>query len=295
MEPLEESVTQSYSRKWLLLPAGLGVALIVYNLRWAKTHGGTNALPGVLSDIGVSLLLFSVLFWFEKRIERRIIESIRVLSRKDFEDFPETHSEDPLMPGDFQSDTGPEAFAQALMLGIETREYAAVWALSDENLRRCRAQAWIYNNTAELGLPEKHSPEWDELAEKLVFDPLSTGPIWASFAAIEMDTYSELFRGYDSDQWGWSQRRRIVGPHHEVIYLVPLPRSAPHGFMATSATLIEDSRHLLMSCVEEPFGDAPRRYLFAGFGDSAPLAGWPPTWWSMHDPVAWEAHPGMND
>lgn len=295
VQPLEEPVKSSYSRRWLLMPALFGVALIAYNLRWTATGGATsrNAVPGVLSDIGVSLLLFSVLFWFEKRIERRIIDSIRVLTGWDLAERLSSEADDPLMPGDFQHAYGPTETAISILERIQARDYDSVWVMTDPNLRLCRAQGWIFDNLGNLGLSSEYSTEWDNMADYLIAGPHRGEQVWDSFAATEIGQLTASFSAYAAGKAGWSQRRRVLGPRHEVVLLTPLPKNAPHGYIATGPTLLEDSRDLLMVCVDHPSAPPGRIYLLAGVGRAAPLPGWPPTWWVIDDPVALEVHPGL--
>jgi hypothetical protein len=272
----------------------VGLALVLYNIQWVDSHEDAerNAVPGVLSDIGVALMLFAFLFWFEKRIERRIIGTIRVLTAKDLSTVYEDDGSSELMPGDFSSDDGPMATGVAILESVVARDYDPVWVLSDENYRRCRAQAWIFNNVQQLELPDAPSREWDDKASHLISGPHSEDDLWRSFAVSELRQLQEVFAGYEKRIWGWSQRRRICGPQHEVLLLMPLPKSAPHGFVATGPTAIEKSVRLLIHRQDAPRKAGEPIYRFAGLGDAAPLPGWPPTFWNIYDPVALASHAG---
>jgi hypothetical protein len=109
-----------------------------------------------------------------------------------------------------------------------------------------------------------------------------------------MEQYADCFKGFTEANVGWSQRRRIVGPRHEVMLLVPLPRSARHGFVADGPTLLEDTRSLLMMYVDDFAGTGHHGYLFAGLGRQPPSPGWPPSFWEDGDPVALAVHPGAQ-
>ena len=116
---------------------------------------------------------------------------------------------------------------------------------------------------------------------------------WLAFAKIEAEGFLAAVGDFDDDRWGWSQRRRIIGPSHEVILASPLPPNARDGFMVDNPTLLEESIQVLISCHQLERGLI---YLVAGLNlQAAPLPGWPPTWWALEDRAALVSHPGLRE
>jgi hypothetical protein len=197
----------------------------------------------------------------------------------------------PLTPGDFHSDIGPLAVASAFVRDIADGNFEDAWLIVDPTWRLCRAQAWIYNNLEPLGCTD--DPELrDQLAEHLVNGPHPTEQIWRAFAGNEASALHSAVGDFNDDRWGWSQRRRILGPGHEVILASPLPAHAPNGFIVDQPTLLAESIHVLVSSHRLNAGVL---YLVAGLnGHAAPSPGWPPTWWVLDDPAALACHPGLT-
>lgn len=289
MTQLSDLGRPGYRRGLLLVPSVVGAALLIF-----VVSSYEDAWASVLSNVGVALFLFSILYWFQKRIEQRIIEGIQILSSEDLERRRETEIEDPLMPGDFLQDYGPLQTAVALIGFIEKRDLTSVWRLSDPNLRLCRAQAWVFNNVTTLGLSAAHSESWDNVARYLVSGPHEGEELWDGFAKCEADQLFEAFRHYFGDAGGWSQRRRVVGPRHEVILITRLPEDAPQGYVVTKPLMVESSVELLLVCVDDHRSPLGRRYQVSAYTRHMPLPGWPPTWWITDDPVAVQSHPGVS-
>ena len=153
--------------------------------------------------------------------------------------------------------------------------------------------AWLYNNREQLGLPEQFSAEAEELVDVLMALGDHPSGISDHFIEIEARQYAEGLAGYNDDLYGWSQRRRIVGPMHEMVLAIRLPRDAPHGILVDRPTIVSDTIKVLVSA--HVVSDRVL-YLVAGINyEAAPLPTWPPTWWAIDDPVAAAAHPGTNE
>lgn len=84
MKPASMNGTSTDLRRgWLWLLALSGVALIAASGVWTLRFGQNqfNIVPSLTVDIGIALLLFSVLFLVERRIERQIDAALRAHTR----------------------------------------------------------------------------------------------------------------------------------------------------------------------------------------------------------------------
>lgn len=275
---------------WLVLAALTGTGLIGIHLVWERTS--QHPLSGVFLEAGAGLVLFVVLLLFQRSlVERTVDATVRRLSPAELEERHRDVHRNPLTPGDFHAETGPLAVASAFVRDCADGRFSEAFFLGDPTWRLCRAQAWIYNNLSELDLAGSPESTRDEIARGLASGPQVNVEMWDEFVTSESEVFRDALRGYDDDRWGWSQRRRVVGPWHEIVIATPLPRDAPYGFLATGETLLDEHIRLLISCHRLERGLI---YLVAGLNvDAAPIPGWPPTWWIVDD-LAAQCHPGLG-
>lgn len=242
-------------------------------------------------EVGAGLLLFALLLVVQNRLVERAISAARGLTEDELLVKQAEGERNPLTPGDFHDDIGPLAVASAVVRDLADGNFREAWALFDPNLKRCRVLAWLYNNREQLGLPS----EWCEEAEAIVDLVIEHGDhpsgLAEEFVTSESEQYAEALAGYDDDRYGWSQRRRILGPRHEIVVALLLPSDAPHGIVVDRPTIIPNAIRILVSA--HTAGDGTL-YLVAGINyEAAPLPTWPPTWWAIDDPAAIAAHPGI--
>tara|TARA_R100000935_G_scaffold27496_1_gene47675 strand:+ start:202 stop:1122 length:921 start_codon:yes stop_codon:yes gene_type:complete len=274
----------------LLVTGALGLALVVAHIV-VELEGDAPALSGLMLEVGAGLLLFAVLLVVQNRLVERAISAARGLTPDELVSKQAEGEANPLTPGDFHADLGPLAVAGAVVRDLADGAFRDAWLLFDPNLRRCRAMAWLYNNRAQLGLPEQFSAEAEELVDVLMELRDHPSGLADHFIEIEARQYAEGLAGYNDDLYGWSQRRRIVGPMHEMVLAIRLPSDAPHGILVDRPTIVSDTIKVLVSA--HVVSDRVL-YLVAGINyEAAPLPTWPPTWWAIDDPVAAAAHPGI--
>lgn len=279
-------------RRWLIVTGFVGFASVVtYVVLELEDVGGPWS--GLALELGAGVLLFAVLFLVERRIvSTAVTTALARITRANKERMWADPEANPLTPGDFHSDIGPLAVASAFVRDVADGNFADAWLIADPNWRLCRAQAWIFNNLVQLNLLDDLERR-DQLAEHIANGPHTHDETWRAFAQIEAEGFRATVGDFDDDRWGWSQRRRIVGPSHEVILASPLPPDAPDGFMVGNPTLLEESIQVLVSSHQLERGVM---YLVAGVNQqAAPVPGWPPTWWSLEDPAALATHPGLRE
>lgn len=275
---------------WLSVPAVTGLVLILIHVHW-EAGPGRHPWSSVFVNAGTALLLFAVLLVFQRSlVERAVNETVRRLTREELESKWAETTDNPLTPGDFHDDLGP-AVASAFVRDCSSGDYRDALLLADPDWRLSRAQAWIFNNLASLGLQGTPHDAWDDLARCLATGPHEANSQWEEFLSTETAQFREVFSDFDDDRWGWSQRRRIIGPRHEVVVALPLPQDAPDGFVLNAPLVVPRSIQVLLRCLEL---EGKRMYLVAGVNvDAPPLPGWPPSWWIIDDPVAAAHHPGV--
>ena len=195
-------------------------------------------LSGLLLEIGAGLMLFALLLVVQVKLVERAISSARGLTEQELAAAQAEGGLNPLTPGDFHDDLGPLAVAGAVVRDLADGNLRDAWLLFDPNFKRCRAMAWLYNNREQLGLPDDPTDEVEVLVEELAQLHDVAGGLTDHFVASEAHQYGDLLRGFDDDRWGWSQRRRIVGPRHEIVLALPLPTDAPHGIVVDRPMII---------------------------------------------------------
>jgi len=140
------------------------------------------------------------------------------------------------------------------------RSYRSAWPLMDENLRRCRSQAWLWNNRtfdeiARLGI--------EGLAERYIGDV--EAPFWDEFAAIELEGLDEAWSWLGSTP-GAASRPRLIAPDLELVVLV---RTEADVIVVEDPTEMQ-TLPILMRMVDSG-------WLVASFGaEQPPTPGWPP-------------------
>lgn len=163
--------------------------------------------------------------------------------------------------------TGPVAVVYEWLGHIKGGEYATAWSLMDDQLRLCRAQAWLWNN--------RHTPDialhnLDAAAESLAASP-SQSLLWPSFASTELnqlhETWERHFTSLDAETLGAASHTRVIGPDLELVVLVDLGKTAPVTF--DKPTLLPDAFLFTVRMTG-------KRWRIAAYGDKLPTPGWPP-------------------
>ena len=244
-----------------------------------------SPLGGLLLEVGAGLGLFAVLFFFERRFIvsylDRAIESLASPIEPEEIDGEQ-------MPGDFRGDFGPLFIAQAVLHLLARGDYAQAYQRFSSDLRLSRAQAWLFNNRLVFEIDDANQSSFVQRLD----EPNATDQLWNDFAESEAGQYVDLFAKFDLDRIGWSQRRRIIGPRHEVIVAFVLPSDSPHGIVITEPRAVDNAIKIILESVHE---NGILTYRVAGIQtDSPPIPGWPPTFWIVDDPAATSVHPGMT-
>lgn len=273
----EPEVKEVISGGWLWFIALVGCLLVVLSILLALINPEVNSIwSDVVLQFGSTILLFSVLFYVERHFVRREVRQfseqlLRALRRD--EAIPEDILNDP----DTNLNSNASIAASKWYSAVASGNFTAAWAMSEENWRMCRAQAWIWNNKTLLNLTDLR--EMQNLAEELS-KVQSEHPLWPTFIDIERNQFQESTASAPPDRWGIATRRRCVGPGYELFLFLPLSDEYRHGLEVRAPTLISGSQSVLMHFTGND-------WLLAAFGaEAAPLPGWPPAWWIKYDPVA---------
>jgi len=276
-------LNERVSSKWLVFVGLFGTALVV-----AYSIVQTDPLGGLLLELGVGMLLFSVLFWFERRFIRRLVdEAIVSLTARTSEDDPILNEQ---TPGDFHGDFGPLFMAQAFVGCLRSGEFDKAFQLMTAQLRLALVQSWLFKNRESLGL--ELGSELDAQADHLMRGPHEDEPRWNEFSAAEGRALANTLRQFPEDRLGWSQRRRILGPRHELMIAFNLPPGSPNGIIVTEPRQVENALKLVLEAAEL---ESVLTYGVAAFqSECPPVPGWPPTFWNIYDEVAEAAHVGVQ-
>lgn len=266
----------------LLLPGVVGLALVVAYLLTEDDPFG-----GLMLEVGAGMALFSALFFFERRFIVRFVQSQIESLREPMT--PEEIEGNESTPGDFHGDFGP-LFMASLFLGlVHAAQFDQAFVLMSASLREVRASAWLYNNKEILAITDENR---DSYISRIASGPSKDDELWSAFAESEASLFQDATRHLNLDSLGWSHRRRILGPAHELILAFPIGEQNPHGILISGPHVVEDAVKIVLEAVEL---DGTLTYLVAGFNtETPPVPGWPPTMWNIYDPVAAEVHPGVS-
>ncbi|MGH2721174.1 MAG: hypothetical protein ACRDJO_06170 [Actinomycetota bacterium] len=145
---------------------------------------------------------------------------------------------------------------------VESGDLAAAWPHTDPNLRLVLAQSWIFTHRTK---PPVSGWNREELARGLV--PVgSRHPLWAAFAARQVEKLRAWWGNPNLDEWGASIKGRVMAADHELIRFTPI-ESRPGRLPRPSS---KGGGHLvLVRAFEE-------QWLVAGFDRNPPRPGWPP-------------------
>jgi hypothetical protein len=164
-------------------------------------------------------------------------------------------------------DDGPVAPAFAFLEALSRGDYESMWALMDRNLQRCRAQAWLWNNTQELNLDTTEA-RYESLISLL--EGPSSGPLWTDFAQIEVSQYAiewaEFIDLHNARKLGAASSSRLIGVDLEMVVLAEAT-----GQIYTEPTPIHGLAFAVVRQAD--------RWLIASPGSTVvPTPGWPPVW-----------------
>lgn len=160
-------------------------------------------------------------------------------------------------------------FVQTLREG----RYVDALELADKRWQLCRIQSWLWNNRHEFG---SDIGTLEELADSLVAKR-EPAAVWEAFVASESAQFAEAWRDLDPNTYGAASRRRRLSEDHELVVLAPVGDTG--GYMVTGPTALPNALTFVVR-------HSPATWLVANHaGPAAPVPGWPPTWWSPHDPA----------
>ena len=158
---------------------------------------------------------------------------------------------------------GPlESAYEWLAAVVEEGDLARAWPATDPNLRLALVQAWICANRSR---PPVSAWNREELARGLT-PARSNHPLWAAFAAKQMEKLRAWWGNPNLDEWGATIKGRVVPSEYELIRFSPIdakggPVLKPSGRGEGRLVLVRTT---------------PDRWVVAGFGPNPPVPGWPP-------------------
>ncbi len=162
---------------------------------------------------------------------------------------------------------GPVAAAFLWLAAVTDGDFAKAWSLMDDNLRLCRAQAWLWNNRIALRFDQ---PRLDAAAKELARGNLEH-PLWSDFARIEVEqlreTWERFIAAHRRGRLGAASHNRVVGIDLEQVVLADLGDEDQLVFNEPTAI---DGLVLLMRHVDSAWRVA------GYFGQEPPESGWPP-------------------
>ena len=266
---------EGISHPWLWFFAALGSALVVISFVLALRYPNVHSIwPTASLQFGATILLFTVLFYAERRLIRRVVREttdhlVRALKPND----PVLNT----ILNDAQTTVNAEAGKVALdwFEAVRTGDIGIVWELSEYNWRLCRAQARLWNSRELLGLS----------------DPGEINQIANDLATFKVDhPWKGVFLNYGKRElqdaipgkveWGMPNRRRCVGPGYELHILAPLHGEFRHGMEIHTPSLMPGSQFILTHLTADVWKVA------AFNAEAPPHPGLPPAWWVKYDPAA---------
>lgn len=267
-------------RRWWLVAIGLiGLGMLAAAVAvdlWTHARGIWSDL---LLNTGSGVLLFAVLFWAERRL---VVRQINVQTEQLIQSLTGRPDQLAELGNDPDSIDLPRRFERDQQIGVAiaflealgSSRFEDAWQLADADWRRCRVQAWLWNNRDHFGSDES---VLDEMTESILND--TTSRIARDFMDIERKQFAEVWGGIDSSKYGAASRRRIVGPAYEVVVLIPLD-GYPDGLIVRAETMVRGAIIVLVH-----WTDAGWKVATIG-AEAAPRPGWPPSWWMRHDPAS---------
>jgi hypothetical protein len=153
------------------------------------------------------------------------------------------------------------AIRHFLRLIHEAQDFPAAWRMMDDNLRLCRAQAWLWDN--------RNSPDVAVFDLANAADAIakidSRHPLWGEFPATEL---RQLLGVPDMTiaNLGAASRPRPIDVDLELVIVM---RTGGEPLMFDSETLLTDALPYLMRSTDAG-------WVVAAYGDRLPEPGWPP-------------------
>jgi hypothetical protein len=145
---------------------------------------------------------------------------------------------------------------------IESGDLAAAWSHTDPNFRLVLVQSWIWTHRSK---PPVSGWNREELARGLT--PVgSRHPLWAAFAARQVDRLRAWWGNPNLDDWGASIKGRVVDSDYELVRFAPIEARPGHLPRPSSKG---DGRLVLVRAIGE-------QWVVAGFDKTPPTPGWPP-------------------
>jgi len=176
---------------------------------------------------------------------------------------------DPEEAARMASHQGPDGPVSAVYRWLELLadgDFTGAWARMDDNLRLCRAQAWLWANRHHDDIA---ALDLEAAAERLSSMQSSSSALWGSFASTELhqlfETWGPRFEQLESGSLASASATRIVGPDLEVIVLT----ESAEAWVAKGPTLLTN---VFVFTVRMTAND----WKIAAYGDCVPIPGWPP-------------------
>jgi hypothetical protein len=276
----DKPVVEERVRRWPLWVLGLiGAASVTTAWYLDTVYQMDNIVPSLFLELGAGTFLFAFLFWAERRIVRR---EVRKQTEALIEALTDSPSQLAQMADDPDLATLSARFADEGAIGTALRfvraaaegRYEDAWALTDENWKLCRAQAFLWNNRDHFS---EDPAQLDKLAARIVRSTASE--LWKSFCMTERDQYLQLWGDIDISRWGAASRRRRIARDFEIVILSPLGEYANTGFIVKQLTALPGAIKLVMHHTDEGIKVATH------VAEAPPTPGWPPAWWVTDDPA----------
>lgn len=169
--------------------------------------------------------------------------------------------------------TGQVGVVLSFFRAMREGRYEDGLSYADEDWTLCRIQAWLWNNTGQLG---RDIERMQLLAESLLRER-APAEVWADFVTGEARTFIEAWGSLDPDAYGASSRRRRLSREHDLVVLAPVGRNG--GYFVTEATVLPNALIFVVRRTNDG-------WLVANHvGTAPPQPGWPPIWWTTSDPA----------
>lgn len=163
--------------------------------------------------------------------------------------------------------TGPVSAVYAWLDFIKAGDFASAWTRMDDNLRLCRAKAWLWANRMHDDIASR---DLEQEAQHLVELP-SRSAFWTDFAATELhqlyESWARFLDGYEEGTLGAASHSRVLGPELEIVVLQDT--GTQDAVTYEQDTLILDAFVFTVRLADDG-------WKVAAYGDFIPTPGWPP-------------------
>lgn len=160
-------------------------------------------------------------------------------------------------------------FAELMAAG----RYEDGLSLADDLWKRCRVQAWIWNNRDAFG---EDVTRLEQLVESLT-NSREPEVEWYAFIQSETALFTTVWGPLDIAHYGAGSRRRRLSRELDLVVLAPLGDTG--GYLVHEPTALSSALTFVVRRVNGSWR------IVNHIGVAPPLPGLPPVWWSTDDPA----------